>query len=320
MQQLIYSVLIMLLACQTVTAQDSLALIFYWEIGDKITYQLEKTETSISETGERSVNENKRTFSITILEEDESSFLLQYYIDTVFMNGVAIAVADNRLLKNITGDIKYLVRVNKLDRSLGLDNWEEARDKLLKGVEMASIMEGGNGLDEKTQEIMAGLFDTEEKIKAIALKEFQILIAPLGFIYPLEDTIKYDDLLPIPFFSDPVPTKVVEVVNNLDTINFTVDYFLTSQVDEESSKRLMTEFINSIIDQAPKAEQDREEYNKIMKEANLEFNDQLKGKINYMNGWFENFVFNRNLIFNTPRQKMEKEEAYHFQLLAIEKK
>lgn len=321
MKYLILLIALILFCCQQIHAQeiDSIAVIAYWNIGEKQAYELTKKEKTIKD-GKVSKNEESKVYiSFEVLDSAENNYLLKYKNDSIYvsdLNKNTKAYKDG--IEQVLGSVEYHFLTDEYGEFESLQNWEEVRDKILALVKLNISTNKSKAKDEdkKAYEALISFLEDKAFLQNYLLKDIQVLFNDHGYVYAVGDTLKYEEELSMPFGNKIIPANGTFVVEYNEDSNEAI-YNTYIKIDPEVGKKAILEVLASLYDKLDLNDQgNMDKFAEETKDATMDI--EIKSVVTYdlVSGWVKESFYQRRMIFNDSKENIISVQEQQFKPLS----
>lgn len=203
MNKKIITITILLVICLNSFSQadsSKISYVAYWEAGD--VYEFKITKLKKQWKGENQIKSDSSTYiaRFEVLESTDNLYRIKWTYQLDLTPAMDLPESWNQVLtKHSLSELIYTT--NELGEFIEIENWQQVAD-LVKELFKEVIKEQAKN-DNKTHEALEVMmtpfishFTSKEGIQQALFKELQCFHFPLGYDYPINDTIKYENELP----------------------------------------------------------------------------------------------------------------------------
>lgn len=302
----------LLIICNISIAQksnlDSISVSAYWAIGDKVAYKtLEKNTTIVDQV----ISENKEKFvfiSFEVLDSSSDNYILKYTKDSIQIPGIDLT-GINKQVNDIISSLAYKFRTDSYGEYVSLENWEEVRDNSLKMMDdLIKSLTNEEEIEtyKKIQKGLKNAFQNKKLIEHSMLKDIGSIFYNYGYIYALNDTLKYEEELPNVIGKGTIPAKGTFVVA-LDQIKNEIIFKTTTTIDNEVGKKYIIEASKSMYETMD-FDDKPVDLNKIFKDAKLDIQIVSEVKYDIETGWMKESYQLRKIVVNDSKEETIRTE------------
>jgi hypothetical protein len=278
-------------ACLSAEKADSneISLIPMWEKGEKRAYQVIKTREQ-NKSPEKSTS--RTTVEIQVLEENDSGYKMQWKWGKVtFDDAVQASNPIVQKFAKLQEGLTIKFRIDEAARIEEVENWEELRDYLLKGLdiikdECRAIMPEDELLKMTNQ--MRSMFTSKDQIRIFCIGDIQLYMAAIGQELDPSKPFEYEDKIANPFGGEPLPTKGKFFLKAGDEKSGNVVVIWEQVFDSDKALKAIAEGMGKMT---PEPENARREMLSQLKDFSIE--DRGEYLINEYSGWIEKMSHTR---------------------------
>lgn len=292
-------------------SKDSIFVSAAWKKGEKKSYKT--TETKLNKTDSIIVkNELKHVFiSFEVLDHLEDGYLLKYQKDSLQIPGMALT-GMNKQIAALLSKTAYEFKTDPYGEYKEVTNWEEVKTNSLQLLNdwIASIEdEEDRALYSKIQKGMEGNLMSKEMIEHTMLKDIGAIFFNYGYVYPINDTLRYEELLPAPIGQGTVKANSSFVAHHDQAAN-TVTFKTSTIVDEETGKEYIISILKTFMNEI-EPEEKTTEMEDIFRNARMEILIESEVTYDLHSGWMIESNSLRKVVFNdTKSTNIGIEEAH----------
>lgn len=291
---------------------DTIVLTADWVLGDKAQYL--KTEESYKidfETKDTIDRKSKKYIvSFEVISQTDTNYIVNYSLDSIFLNGTPIGVKDNPITNAMFGNMTYSLETDENGMYKQLINWEASLESAKKGLKTLKYLD--KDYSEDAYEIALQLIDSKEKFEQSILKKVNHLFSPLGYLYKNELIDSFGSSMQSPFFAGEVGMIVKEIGYFEDSTRSVVSYEYVSDLDPEDTKKQIGGFLKKIL---PKDKtKNRKEMSKAIENSTIEINHYFRNRYDYQSGWLLYSDFTNSITMDIVDQHFKKVEINKFSL------
>ncbi|MCA9196716.1 MAG: hypothetical protein KDA87_04230 [Planctomycetales bacterium] len=275
------------------TAEVQLPVV--WKVGDKVNYKVLKTR---EQTGRQfSPDPSSTPLEIEVLESREDGYLLGWTYGKVELPKGLKDVANPEVeqLGELFRGFQFRLQLAHPPAIVGVENWQELQGKIRKVMKTMSDLRGENDAEAAavTGQIMT-MFDTKEKVTALATRDAQMFFFAVGGNYSAE-TYEYEDVLPNPFGGEPFPCKGQLRLKSLDEQQAVISW--SQACEPEATLKIIKKIVTDMATRLNKPIKDVEQ-----QIGNFAVTDEGEFRIDRNTGWPIEIKHKRSVRSGTNRR------------------
>lgn len=227
-----------------INMEDStVQVITYWDKGEQQNYTISTEKIKIQGTDTISREFVSYDVEITVLDETEDSYAIQWLYKNVETSNTEPII---QKVLGVSEDTKVIFKTNELGEFIEVENWEEIRDHIQKGMdivkeEFKSIPE----LDVLFQETEAR-YSSKEAIEAGAIQEIQQYHTFHGAAYQLGEVYEAQLKVPNLLGSEPLDADIFVYLDEIDLENNTFILWTEQVVNQEQLINTTLDFVKKV--------------------------------------------------------------------------
>jgi hypothetical protein len=297
---------VLLITSSNLTAQkfdqDSIYVNAHWKKGDKKSYKTIKTKFASTDSV-ISKNEVKHVFvSFEVLDSTAENFIIKYSKDSLKIPGVDLT-GINKQVNDIINNISYKFQTDSYGEYIELINWENVRDNSLKSIDNLILSLEDKVEKEKYTKIRKGMenaFKNKNMIEHFMLKDIGSIFYNYGYVYAINDTLIFEEELPVPIGQGTIPAKGIFLVKYDKTDNM-VTFETTTTIDSDVGKKYITNVLKSMVENMEMNDQENS-IEEVFKNSELEILIQSEVKYDLETGWMKESYSLRKMILNDSKE------------------
>jgi hypothetical protein len=230
---------------------DKLALDPNWKVGDRVNYEVVKTQKRVRTSGANLDVTARTPLTVEVREATADAFLLACVFGRTSFDDPS--QADNpltRRLLEILREQTLLVDVQRPGVITGLRNWQEVKTNVVKASDLLLAEFEKTGADPKAvaavRDTMASVIATRERIMQTTTTELGLLLLPIGHVFDGGKAIEVDDAIPSPLGGPPIPSKARLVLEGVSPAPRTAVVRWTQTVDPEAARQRIEAYIRDM--------------------------------------------------------------------------
>ena len=225
-------------------AEDSVDLPLRWEVGQRLQYEIVKTNRKTRD-GKGTFKATTRTdLEIEVLRADADGYLIAWTQgETRFDDPQPAADPMLQRMTNLVRGLRVLLEIDSGANVVGVRNWEELKETVGKILATVSDELKISGIDSATLSKitaqLASMYATREQIETMCTREARMFFLVLGGSFSASEPTEYQDRLPNPLGGEPFPSRAAFVLKGVDRQSQRATIAWTQTLDPEHARRIM---------------------------------------------------------------------------------
>ena len=269
---------------------STVQVVAYWELGEKVRYQVEESKRKVSGTDTTLVEKSAEIITLEIVDVTDSTYRINVSYDD-FQHSDYARMAANDALEKAYGKTSFDIITDQYGAFLDIelpDHFAEEGDAAID--EMVAGASRDKGLSKEEQKVVSLLVKSlisPEAITQAAIAEISPLLFFHGGRYGLSEEIEYDD-------------EVESLFGDASTITmharFWVDEGLTDEESvvmrlyQEADRDELQPYLASVLSQmtgafAPDDEDAMKEMEEFLEESEMYIEDYVVEEVHLPTGW-----------------------------------
>ncbi len=283
----------------------------YWSLGDSYDFKITKIKKQWK--SDELVKNDSGSYNVNFLVQDSTA--TSYTIKWSYRTNLSELGLPPEILPNLSKIEKtdVIYKTSEVGEFLEIENWEEISAQMTSIVnEVIELMskEYGDDFGEtmKSMRPFLEIYESQEGIEQLVLKELQYFHFPFGLEYSVDQPILYQEELPNMLGGDPIPADVKLYFAKVDFENEYCELVKEMTVNSEGAKNMIMSFLARL-------DMDKKEMKEIFDEALFEINDVNIFKYYYYPGVPLEITSTREIIFKLGTDESKKVEISRIELL-----
>ena len=278
----------------------------YWALGDTLSFEVTKLDQRWEHDSLIKNDTSRYLARFEVVDSTESSYQIKWTYEQDLRGTFGLP---EPLLDQLRayGEMEVLYTTTELGEFVGVDNWEEigvaVRDLFVLLTDYLGEEDGV--LSERfkeTMQTMALMFSTKEGVEQLLLKELQVFHFPFGYEYSVEDTMRYEEILPTVVGNNNIRADASLYFTSHDYEWSHCTFHQEMNLNPDDAKAFLLDFFRQL-------ELENEEVEELLRTARYEIIDRNEYEYFYYPGIPVRIVTNREIIMEVGAEKGRRKDV-----------